>query len=149
MGKGVWIAFVVILLVLVGGFFIKKSLDNRMETEIGTIVNGAGGNELGTQQIPEDEQQTNTTTDTSAKTYDIEIKGFEYMAQNLTIHAGDKVIWTNKDSAGHTVTSDSGGELVSQRLYKNGVFEHTFNTEGTYDYHCTVHPMMEGTVVVQ
>ena len=34
-------------------------------------------------------------------------------------------------------------------MLKGQSFSHTFDTEGTYDYFCEVHPWMQGAVVVQ
>ncbi|MEK6917789.1 MAG: plastocyanin/azurin family copper-binding protein [Nanoarchaeota archaeon] len=53
------------------------------------------------------------------------------------------------DSAPHTVTSDSGSELNSGTISNGGVYSHTFNTAGTYKYHCAFHTSMKATVIVQ
>ena len=53
----------------------------------------------------------------------------------LTVSKGTTVTWTNADSTLHTVTSGK-------------TFQHPFNTAGTFDYYCTLHPWMKGKVVV-
>jgi plastocyanin len=73
-----------------------------------------------------------------------------YSPSTVTITAGTTVRWTNTDSAPHTVTSVSGGELGSTSLSNGGVYDHTFSTPGTFEYHCTIHSSMpHGMVVVQ
>ncbi len=73
---------------------------------------------------------------------------------------GQTVVWTNDDSAFHTVTSGKIGAADAGKLFDSGLqgptaltgkgktFEHTFDTAGEFDYHCTLHPAMTGKVVV-
>ncbi len=86
---------------------------------------------------------------TSGQTHNIEISGFAFSPSDLTIQVGDTVIWTNKDSVSHTITSDGGTELGSSNFGKDGTYSHTFNTVGTYAYHCSIHSTMKGTIVVE
>ncbi|MDO8528533.1 MAG: cupredoxin family copper-binding protein [Nanoarchaeota archaeon] len=78
----------------------------------------------------------------------VKISNFAFSPSTLTINVGGKVVWTNMDSAPHTVVSDSGNEISSSSLSNGGTYSHTFNTAGTYDYHCSIHPSMKGTIVV-
>lgn len=78
----------------------------------------------------------------------ITIADFAFAPSNVTIHAGDTVVWTNNDSASHTVT-DQAGSFDSKTLAAGKTFSHTFTTAGTFTYHCSVHPSMMGTVVVE
>jgi plastocyanin len=80
---------------------------------------------------------------------DIEISNFAFNPEVVTIPKGATVIWTNLDSASHTVVSDSGNEIVSDPIPKGQSYAHTFNTAGTYSYHCGVHPSMVGTIIVE
>jgi len=75
------------------------------------------------------------------------IQGFAFSQSSITVKKGDTVVWTNKESAPHTVTGDGG--LASPTLNTNGTYSFTFNTAGTFAYHCAFHPSMKGTVVVQ
>ncbi len=68
--------------------------------------------------------------------------------QTQFANVGDTVTWTNGTDAPHTVTSDAGKELASDRLAQNATFEHTFTAQGTFTYHCTIHPYMKGKIVV-
>ncbi len=84
-----------------------------------------------------------------AQTYNIEISNFVFSPSSLTIKKGDTVIWTNKDLMSHTITSDSGSELESARFGRAETYSHTFNTAGTFSYHCSVHSTMKGTIIVE
>ncbi len=79
----------------------------------------------------------------------IEIKDFKFGPDTVTVPVGSKVIWTNKDSVSHTVTSDTAGMFGSELLKQNSTFEFTFTKAGTFEFHCEPHPFMKGKVVVQ
>jgi amicyanin len=86
---------------------------------------------------------------TGTNSVEVTIQGFAYKPAELIITPGTTVTWTNLDSVAHTVTSDNGSELNSELFGKDGKYSHTFNSIGTFDYHCAPHPSMKGKVVVQ
>ena len=75
-----------------------------------------------------------------------------FLPYMVTVNPGDEVVWSNDDSAAHTVTS--GAVPVSDGLFDSSIFmagttfAHTFDTLGKYDYFCMVHPWMIGEVFV-
>ena len=77
-----------------------------------------------------------------------------FVPETLTVSKGTTVSWTNEDTTLHTVTSgsaesgNSGTEFDSSYLAAGKTFQHPFNTAGTFDYYCTLHPYMKGKVVV-
>lgn len=72
--------------------------------------------------------------------------GYAFSPKSITIHAGDRVTWTNKSKAPHNVefTSLGGG---SPDLGTGGSYGRTFKKAGTFGYICTIH-YFTGTVVV-
>jgi plastocyanin len=79
----------------------------------------------------------------------VTIEGFSFRPASITIDAGDRVVWTHRDTAPHTVTSDDGTTFDSGNLTANETFAQTFPTAGTFPYHCEIHGSMRGTVVVR
>lgn len=77
----------------------------------------------------------------------IDIDGFAFAPASLTVKAGSTVTWSNKDEDPHTVVAD-GGVFRSQVLGSGGTFSFTFPAAGSFDYVCSIHPFMHGTVVV-
>ncbi|MDP4266651.1 MAG: cupredoxin domain-containing protein [Bacteroidota bacterium] len=71
-----------------------------------------------------------------------------FSPSSLTVSKGTTVTWTNKDNVTHTVTSDNG-VFDSGDLTVNKTFSYTFNTSGTFNYHCKYHPGMVASVTVQ
>jgi amicyanin len=77
----------------------------------------------------------------------VNIDGFAFTPATLTVKAGTTVTWTNKDEDPHTVVAGDGA-FRSQVLADGGTYSFTFPAAGTFDYVCSIHPFMRGTVVV-
>lgn len=78
----------------------------------------------------------------------VNIQNFSFAPSSLTIKKGTKVTWTNNDNSTHTVTVDSGTGPSSNNLSSGDTYSYTFNDAGTFAYHCKIHTMMKGTVIV-
>jgi plastocyanin len=76
----------------------------------------------------------------------VNIQGSAFVPQTLTIPVGSTVQWTNLDAIAHTSTS--AGNWDSGTLNQNQSFSHTFNSPGTFQYVCSFHPNMTGTINV-
>jgi len=76
-----------------------------------------------------------------------------YIPSIIVIESGKQVIWVNEDSAFHSVTS--GFYNAPSDLFDSGYldpsesFTFTFDESGTYDYFCTLHPWMNGQIIVE
>ena len=79
----------------------------------------------------------------------VSMKDIKFNPETVTIKAGGKVTWTNDDSVGHDVTADDFESGSPGGIEGGSTFSHTFKKAGTYDYVCSVHPGMEGTVKVK
>jgi plastocyanin len=89
-----------------------------------------------------------STTAGSAGGVQVAMKNIAFDPTSITIKAGESVTWTNDDGVTHTVTADNG-EFDSGDVAPGATFSFTFAKAGTYPYHCTIHPGMKGTVLVQ
>ena len=95
-------------------------------------------------------QLNNSSTLTSTATQnanEIRVTNGQISPVVLSVAAGSKVVWTSKDTSGHTITSDSGifnGFLAPN----NGIFSFTFEKPGTYTYYCELNAGMKGTIIV-
>jgi plastocyanin len=72
-----------------------------------------------------------------------------YSPSPLTMRVGQVVNWHNLDSIEHTATLDGmfdSGRIAAFSAHDNAV---TMSKAGTFTYHCTIHPGMVGTIVVQ
>ena len=81
-------------------------------------------------------------------TFNARISNYRYMPQSIEVPAGTTITWTNEDDVSHTVTA-------TDRSWNSGVirpgatWSRTFTAPGTYEYFCTPHPQMKGTVIVR
>ena len=75
------------------------------------------------------------------------IENFAFAPASLTVPVGSTVTWTNGDEEPHTVAANDGS-FHSPGLGAQGTYSFTFRTPGTFDYICSIHPFMHGTVVV-
>ena len=81
--------------------------------------------------------------------HNIDIQNMAFSPSTITITAGDIIIWTNLDNMDHSVTSDDGTTFDSGLISNSQTFTLTGLSIGTYGYHCTPHPSMTGTIIVQ
>jgi plastocyanin len=79
----------------------------------------------------------------------IEIKDFAFDPQKITVKSGEKITWINRDGEPHTVVSVGKKFQRSPGLDTDQEFTITAGAPGTYEYFCSVHPKMTGTIVVE
>jgi plastocyanin len=87
-----------------------------------------------------------------------------YEPSLISVEIGEKITWINKDNEAHTITSGKGsgrfgwmsnefgksdGYFDSDRFMSNESWSFTFDKKGLFGYYCTIHPWMEGAVLVQ
>ena len=77
-----------------------------------------------------------------------------FIPSTVVITVGGTVTWDNTDKAAHTSSSGTptdgpDGVFDSSLIMAGGSYSHTFDTAGTFDYFCMVHPWMQGTVIVE
>ena len=83
----------------------------------------------------------------------VAIENFTFIPAQVTIGSGARVTWINCDvgNEDHTSTADQGAWDSSLLTAgpPSALFTFTFTSAGTFSYHCTPHPTMQGSVVVQ
>lgn len=87
------------------------------------------------------------TEASAAQTANVAIANFAFDPGTLNITAGTTVVFTNNDSTTHTATADDGS-WDTGNLAQGASASITFDTPGTYTYHCAIHPSMTATIVV-
>src|SRR5207237_5297297 len=78
----------------------------------------------------------------------IAIGKFAFTPATITVKPGQAITFTNSDPVAHTSTSGDG-IWDSGEIAPGGTFSTTLDQPGTYAYHCSIHPFMQATVVVQ
>jgi len=84
----------------------------------------------------------------SGENIEVAIENNAFNPATVNISTGDTVRWTNLDSASHTVAG-TGTNFGSEVLNQGDSYEFLFTDAGTYEYYCSIHPDMRGTVIVE
>lgn len=92
------------------------------------------------------QNQAAVPNNTVAPTASVMITSFSFQPETVTVAKGATVTWTNQDPMAHTVT---GTDFDSGSVGSGQTYSHVFDKAGTYEYHCTIHPSMKGTIIVQ
>lgn len=94
--------------------------------------------------------KTAQSTSSASRHRAVTINTFQFGPKALNVKVGSTVVWTNKDSVAHTVTSDPSSHQKFESGYLNHgkSFRFTFRHVGVFRYHCAIHPFMQGTVRV-
>jgi plastocyanin len=78
----------------------------------------------------------------------VTIDNFSFTPKEITVAAGTTITWVNHDDVPHTVVSPDK-KFRSKALDTDDQFSFTFTDAGTYNYFCSVHPMMTGKIIVK
>lgn len=90
------------------------------------------------------------TGQASAEEASVTIDNFAFTPATITVSVGSTVTWTNHDDIPHTVVdADAPKTVKSAALDTDETYKRSFNSPGTYHYFCSLHPHMQGTVVVK
>jgi plastocyanin len=80
----------------------------------------------------------------------VTITNFAFSPAILTVPAATALVWTNEDDAPHTVKGiGDNSPIVSPPLDTGESYSMVLERPGTYQYFCTLHPMMVGTIIVR
>jgi plastocyanin len=93
-------------------------------------------------------QASSSSSSKAVATDTVAIQNFAFSPETITVKVGTKVTWTNKDSAAHTVTGDNNDGPASGTLAQGASYSFIFSKVGTFNYECSIHPSMKGTVIV-
>jgi nitrite reductase (NO-forming) len=136
--------------------FVTHDFADAMKGGIGVFVVGTGS-------------ATSTTTSTTAQTSatstsspvattrvsipagagtDTSSPGYSPDTITVVIGVNNTVEWVNNDNMPHTVTA-SNKLFDSGNMNTGDTFSYTFTSPGTYNYGCSYHPWMKGTVIVK
>lgn len=88
------------------------------------------------------------TTPATRKPVRVAISNFAYTPTTITIHARTKITWINHDSTAHTATA-ADHAFDSGTINPGASRSITVTKPGTYQYICSFHPFMHGTIIVK
>ncbi|MBI2103893.1 cupredoxin domain-containing protein [Candidatus Woesebacteria bacterium] len=133
------VGIVVVALVAAGGFLLLGSKGANTPT--------TSPAETATEQ---EASSPTSATGEAVETVSIETKNFAFSPTTIRVKAGGKISFTNRDTVAHSFTADDGKSFDSGLVGKDKTVTVTAPTEpGEYPLHCTPHPFMKGTLIVE
>jgi plastocyanin len=87
------------------------------------------------------------TNASAVGSHQVLVDNFRFAPAAMTVAAGTTVTWTNHDDVPHNIVSTEK-TFASPVLDTDEQFSHTFETAGTYQYYCSLHPKMVGQITV-
>jgi len=145
---------VIVIAVILGAalayYFVNKNSSSSNNTGTNTSTPAPTPMTPPTTETPapsgNEQGSTNPAPSTAQK---VAIADMAFSPATITVKKGTTVTWTNQDSVAHTVTENDGQDGPKSSNLANGQsYSFTYNTVGTFKYHCTIHPNMTGTVTV-
>jgi len=139
-------AGIIVALVVIGSAVAVVALNKENDKPAKNSSSGMNANKHNDDDGRRDEEPSRSAQETNMITY----KGFEVAQKSITVKKGTTVTWTNEDDAMHDVTPDTEtADFKASELFGKGESHKvTFNTVGSYPYHCSPHPYMKGMVEV-
>ena len=84
----------------------------------------------------------------SAPSATVRIDNFSFTPAEITVAPGTTVTWTNGDDIPHAVDA-TNKTFRSKVMDTDQHYSFTFTAPGTYEYFCSLHPHMQGKVIVK
>jgi plastocyanin len=118
-----------------GSAFTRRSF--KLAALVGVVALALGACGTGDASTPDAAAESDGPT--------VVIEDLAFEPETLTVEVGDTVTWVWNDGA---VKHDVSGDDFKSEVMSEGTFSHRFEEAGTYDYVCTLHPNMTGTIEV-
>ncbi len=134
----VMVAIIVVAVLAIGGWAIYDH--NKSNNSSNTSTQNSTNN-----------NSSASSSNQSAASGSIDIKNMMFTPSQISVAKGATVTWTNNDSVAHTVIDDLSnvGGPSSGDIQPGSTYSFTFNKTGSFQYHCSIHPSMRGTIVVK
>ncbi|MBO9539408.1 cupredoxin domain-containing protein [bacterium] len=84
---------------------------------------------------------------------EVVVRNLQFLPATIEVPVGTTVTWNNQDTVPHNVTHPLPGQSATMgasagSLPVGGSYSITFNSPGVFEYYCSIHPSMRGTVRV-
>lgn len=89
----------------------------------------------------------NSEEQSSPALYNVEIKEMKFIPDEITVHKGDTILFTNNDFVPHDVTEEKNKEWTSGELKPGDSWKKV--VEKSDDYYCSIHVVMKGKIIVK
>jgi plastocyanin len=140
-GRTLWVLGAALVLSSCGSSGSGSTSTSTAPTTVTTTPTGSGSTASASVDVPAPDASTGEYGQGKNEAQS------SFTPSNITVTVGGTVTWTNHDVVAHTSTSTTGAWNGS--LSPGATFSRAFPTAGTFDYRCTIHPTMAGTITVK
>lgn len=142
MSTNMIVSLIVLMVIAIGAFVLTSNSSPGSKPTTSQNQTAAGRNSTS----PSSGSTTSASPSASDK---VEIRDFAFNPANITVKKGTTVTWTNQDTVAHNVVETDGKAGPNSKLLQKGEsYSFTFDTVGKFQYFCSVHPNMIGSVTV-
>ena len=110
----------------------------------GALLGGCGGAD----KVPGASEADPSASPAAVAPNTVGMKNLRFAPDRLTVAVGETVTWRNDESLDHNVVARTGASFRSRAFGRGGTYTFTPEAPGTIDYVCTLHPGMDGRIVV-
>lgn len=83
----------------------------------------------------------------AVETTSVAISSFTFNPSKILVKVRDSVVFKNEDGTSHTITADDGS--FDESISAGATTTLQITKPGTYNYHCSIHSSMTGTITVK
>ena len=80
---------------------------------------------------------------------DAVIHNYKFIPGEFKVKSGSFVSFHNADWIEHTITDDAPGGGTTGRLHFGNTLTVKFTEKGEFNFHCAIHPVMRGKIIVE
>lgn len=134
------IVAVIAIVVALGAIIVAGGNDNSTDS-MDSMQTGSSNNAMASETAQASADAVATTT--------VAIADFKFGPQDIKVKVGDTVTWTNNDTVRHNVAGVDNELPVGELMGKGETYTYTFTKAGVFNYICSPHPYMMGSVTVE
>lgn len=134
--------------IIIGAVVVVVAFVAIIAASAGKKDSMATGDSMSSNSSSSSQSNTPAPMDATA-TNAVTISNYMFGPTAVKVKVGDTVTWTNNDSVRHNVVGDDNELPEGKLIAKGETYSYTFKKAGVYNYHCSPHPYMKATVVVE
>lgn len=136
-------AIVILVIIAIAWLVLARSNDSNKITQTSSSTPNTQ------KPTASNNQPENSNISEAVAVQQVKIADMAFSPAQITIKKGTKVTWTNSDSVSHDIKEKDGKTGPNSPVLSQGQsYSFTYNAPGTYNYYCSIHPQMAGSVTV-
>lgn len=137
------VAIAIVAVIAIAWMVLANNNENQPVQNKSTNQTGNTNNT----KTPNNNNKSNISEAAAAQ--QIRIADRAFSPKEVTVTKGTKVTWNNSDGVNHDIKKNNGNNGPNSPLLSQGQsYSYTYDEVGTFNYYCSIHSEMTGTVTV-